>query len=126
MARPFTKEERAALKKDYLEKYEQSRGLAYATCQKVGISAETLSNWREKDKAFDAAIKEIDERVGDMVIGKLMESIERGDRSSIYFWLKCRKHWSETHKVEVEQKGEVDINAVIQEMKETLADDDEQ
>ena len=125
MARPYTAEERKALKKDYLQKYEESNGLTYATCQRVGISEETLSNWRQKDKKFDAAIKEIDNRVGDMVVGKLMESIMRGDRSSIYFWLKCRRHWSETHKVEVEQKGEIDINAVIQELKETLKEDNE-
>lgn len=125
MARPYTAEERKALKQDFLQKYEESNGLTYATCQKVGISAETLSNWREKDKKFDKAIKEIDERVGDMVIGKLMESILRGDRSSIYFWLKCRKHWSETHKVEVEQKGEMDIKATLEEIKKTLEEDDE-
>lgn len=124
MARPYTKEERAALKKDFLQKYEESNGLAYATCQKVGISAETLSNWRQKDKKFDQAIKDIDERIGDMVVGKLMEKIMQGDRASIYFWLKCRKHWHETQKIEVEQTGNIDIQAELKKMKEILSEDD--
>lgn len=123
MARPYTAEERKALKMDFLEKYEESNGLTYATCQKVGISAETLSNWRQKDKKFDKAIKEIDERVGDMVVGKLMESILRGDKSSIYFWLKCRRNWHETQKLEVEQVGDIDVAAAIKEIRKELIND---
>lgn len=122
MARPYTAEERKALKQDFLEKYEESNGLTYATCQRVGISSETLSNWRQKDKKFDAAIKEIDERVGDMVIGKLMESIMRGEKSSIYFWLKTQRGWHETQKLEVEQTGDIDIATAIKEIRKELSD----
>ena len=125
MARPFTKEERAALKQDFLQKYEESNGLTYATCQKVGISPETLSNWRQKDKKFDAAVREVDDRVGDMVIGKLMESIMRGDKSSIYFWLKTQRGWRETQHIEVEQSGDIDIQAAIKEMRKELLDDNQ-
>lgn len=125
MARPYTAEERAALKKDFLEKYEESNGLKYATCQKVGITADTLISWRKKDKKFDSAIKEIDERVGDMVVGKLMESIMRGDKSSIYFWLKTQRGWHETQKLEVEQTGDIDVATAIKEIRKELLNDNE-
>lgn len=125
MARPFTADERKALKMDFLEKYEESNGLAYATCHKIGISPETLSNWRQKDKKFDAAIKEIDERVGDMVVGKLMEKIMQGDRASLFFWLKTQRGWRETQKVEVEQIGDIDVQAAIKEIRKELADGNE-
>lgn len=120
MARPYTKEEREAIKKDFLEKYEESNGLKYSTCQKVGITADTLIAWRKKDKKFDAAIKEIDERVGDMVVGKLMESILRGDKSSIYFWLKTQRGWHETTKLEVENTNDVDVREMLKELKKDL------
>lgn len=122
MGRPYTSEERKALKKDFLQKYEQSNGLTYATCHRCGISPETLSNWRQKDKQFDADIKEIDERVGDMVIGKLMESILRGDKSSIYFWLKTQRGWRETQHFEVEQTGDIDVKAAIAEIRKQMSD----
>ena len=50
MGRPKTKEERVRLKAEFLEQYEKTNGLTYLTCHAVGISPETLSNWRPKDK----------------------------------------------------------------------------
>lgn len=125
MARPLTAEERKLKKKEFLEAYEKSQGLQYLSAHKIGVSPQTIDNWRKKDKKFDQAIKDIDERVGDMVVGKLMEKILQGDRASIYFWLKCRKHWHETQKIEVEQTGSIDIQAELKKMKEILNEDDD-
>ncbi len=124
MARPYTAEERKQIKEDFLRAYEESMGLQYASARRAGVTVDTVNAWRKKDKKFDAAIKEIDENTADMVVGKLMENIMNGDRASLFFWLKCRRHWSETHKVEVEQKSEVDINAVIEDLKDMLKDED--
>lgn len=122
MARPYTAEERKMKKQEYLEAYEQSQGLQYLSAHKIGVTVDTINAWRKKDKKFDKEINDIDERVGDMVVGKLMEKILQGDRASIYFWLKCRKHWHETQKIEVEQTGNIDIQAELKKMKETLLD----
>jgi len=119
MARPFTETERIQKKKEFLNLYEKCNGLTYLTCHNVGISPETLSNWRQKDKDFDNAIKDIDERVGDIVVGKLMESIMRGDKASIFFWLKTQKGWRETQKIELET-NDIDINAAIDEIKREM------
>lgn len=124
MARPYTAEERKQIKEEFLRAYEESMGLQYASARRAGVTVDTVNAWRKKDKKFDAAIKEIDENTADMVVGKLMENIMNGDRASLFFWLKCRRHWSETHKVEVEQKSEVDINAVIEDLKDMLKDED--
>lgn len=124
MARPYTAEERKQIKEEFLRAYEESMGLQYVSARRAGVTVDTVNAWRKKDKKFDAAIKEIDENTADMVVGKLMENIMNGDRASLFFWLKCRRHWSETHKVEVEQKSEVDINAVIEDLKDMLKDED--
>lgn len=123
MARPYKAEERKQIKEEFLRAYEESMGLQYSAARRAGVTVDTINAWRKKDKKFDAAIKEIDEHTADMVVGKLMQNIMDGDRASLFFWLKCRRHWSETHKVEVEQKGDIDINAVINDLKETLKDD---
>ena len=49
-----------------------------------------------------------------------MESILRGDRSSIYFWLKTQRGWRETQKIEVENVNDIDVQAAINEIREQM------
>lgn len=123
MARPYKAEERKQIKEEFLKAYEESMGLQYSSARRAGVTVDTINAWRKKDKKFDEAIKEIDEHTADMVVGELMKKIMDGDRASIYFWLKCRRNWHETQRLEVEQKGDIDITAVIKDLKETLKDD---
>lgn len=120
MARPYNEDERKKLKKTFLKHYEESLGLQYLSAKKAKVSVQTINTWRKNDPEFDEAIKDIDERVAENVVGILMQNVMAGDRASIFFWLKCKRHWSETHKVEVENKNAIDINAVINEMKDEL------
>ena len=123
MARPYTKEERNQIKEEYLQAYEESMGLQYSSARRAGVTVDTINAWRKKDKKFDAAIKEIDEHTGDVVVGKLMEKIMEGDRASIYFWLKCRKNWHETSRLEIENKNDVDVREMLKELKKDLTNE---
>ena len=122
MARPYTEKERKAKKKLFLEAFEDSKGLATTSCERAGISVETLSNWRQEDKEFDAKIKAIKDKTKEYVEGQLMTLIQRGTPSAIYFWLKCQGGYRETQKLEVEQTGDLDITAAINEIRKELAD----
>lgn len=58
------------------------------------ISVTTLEKYFKPElaKAYDKTYA--------YVVGKLMQNIRKGDRASIFFWLKTRAHWTETHKHE--------------------------
>lgn len=125
MARPYTDEERKKLKKKFLKVYKENYALIYDACDRIGISKETLYNWMEADSDFADKVHRIKDRVGDIVEGKLMEKILEGNVSSIVFWLKTQRGWSETQKIEVDANNDIDINAAIKEIREQLKDDNE-
>lgn len=123
MARPYTKAEREVLKKEFIQAMEDSMGMLTTSCRRVGITKETISNWREKDADFDQKIKEIYDRRLDFVEGELFKKIREGNTASILFYLKCRGGYKETKSIEVEQKGQLDVDATIDLMKEQLKDE---
>lgn len=125
MARPYTAEERKEKKKLFLEAFEESKGMTTTSCMRVGITKDTLIAWRKKDKKFDAAITAIQEKNKEWVEGRLMTLVENGNTAAIMFYLKCKGGYQEKQRIEVEQKSEIDINAVIQDLKDTLKDDEE-
>lgn len=120
----MTKKQREEKKKLFIEALEESRGMITTSCQRAGITKKTLCEWREKDSDFDERINRIKDEQKEWVQGKLMTLIENGSTTATIFFLKTQCGWRETQKLEVEQKGEVDINAVIQELKETLKEDE--
>lgn len=122
MARPYTKKEREQLKKEFLECMEESMGALATSCRRVGISKESVSNWRHADSDFDEAVKDIYDRSKEFVEGQLMTAIRNGNVASIMFYLKCRAGYSEKKQLEIEQKGDIDIKAAIEEIKGTLTD----
>lgn len=119
MAR-LTAEEKKKKKEQFLEAYEKSHGLEYLSADEVGIPRRTLTRWKDKDKEFAAKMKEIDDKVGNLVVGKLMEKILEGDRASIFFYLKCKQHWHESQKIVVENVNDVDITEAIKELRRDL------
>lgn len=119
-AHKYTKEEREIKMADFIERYKQSNGLLYQTCHDVHIKHDTIKKWREKYPDFDAAIRAVDEEVGDFVIGELMKKIKDGNTACIMFWLKCKKHWKETSKVEVTNGNEYDVEQAIEDLKNAV------
>ena len=125
MARPFNKKQRDELKKLFLEALEESRGMITTSAAAIGVTRETIDNWRKADPEFDKAINEIKEHQKEWVQGKLMTLIENGNTSATIFFLKTQCGWKESQKLEVEQVNDIDINAAIREIREQLKDDNE-
>lgn len=121
----MTKKQRDEKKKLFIEALEESRGMVTTSCQRAGITKKTLCEWREKDKAFDEEINRIKEEQKEWVQGRLMTLIENGNTSATIFFLKTQCGWRETQKVEVEQIGDIDVQAAIKEIRKELADGNE-
>lgn len=125
MARPYTAEERKQKKAEFLEAFEESKGMTTTSCMRVGLTKDTVIAWRKKDKKFDDAITAIQEKNKEWVEGKLMTLVERGNTAAIMFYLKCKCGYQEKQKIEVEQTGQIDIKAEIEALKEQLKDENE-
>lgn len=125
MARPYTSEERKIKKAEFLEAFEESKGMTTTSCMRVGLTKDTVIAWRKKDKKFDEAITAIQEKNKEWVEGKLMTLVERGNTAAIMFYLKCKCGYQEKQKIEVEQTGQIDIKAEIEALKEQLKDENE-
>ena len=67
-----------------------ARGIITTACEAVGISRETYRNWKNKDPEFRQQAEDIEETQIDMVEGKLLNAIERGDTTAIIFYLKTK------------------------------------
>lgn len=125
MARPYTSEERKIKKAEFLEAFEESKGMTTTSCMRVGLTKDTVIAWRKKDKKFDAAITAIQEKNKEWVEGKLMTLVERGNTAAIMFYLKCKCGYQEKQKIEVEQTGQIDVKAEIEALKERLNNENE-
>lgn len=124
MARYYKKEEREEKKKMFLEAYEESKGMTTTSCIRAGITRDTLLAWRKKDKDFDSKVIEIKDKWKEWVEGRLMTLIENGNTAAVMFFLKCKGGYQEKQKVEIEQTGEIDIKAAIENIKKTLKEDE--
>lgn len=120
MGRPLTAAERKEKKALFLEAYDESKAMTTTSCQRAGITRETLSNWRERDKEFDREVIEIQNKWREWVEGRLMTLIENGNTAATLFFLKCKGGYRETQKIELEQVNDFDVQAAIAEIKEQL------
>lgn len=120
MARPYNKKQRVELKRLFLEALEESRGMITTSAAAIGVTRETIDNWRKADPEFDKAINTIKERQKEWVEGKLMTAIENGNVASIMFFLKTQCGWRETQKVEVENTNDVDVREMLKELRKDL------
>lgn len=120
MARPYNKKERDEMKKLFLEALEESRGMITTSAAAVGVTRETIDNWRKADPEFDKAINEIKEHQKEWVQGKLMALIDNGNTSATIFFLKTQCGWKESQKLEVENVNDIDVQAAINEIKEQM------
>lgn len=120
MARPYKAEERKQIKEEFLKAYEESLGLQYGSARRANVTVDTINAWRKKDPEFDAAIKEIDSRRDELVVGELMNAIQNHNLSAIIFYCKTRLGFSEKKEVELSSKADIDVEAAIKEMKKDL------
>lgn len=121
MGKHYTKKDREKLKKQFLENMEESKGMVTTSAERIGVSRETISNWRESDPEFNEAVQAIQDKIKEYVEGRLMTLIENGNTAATMFFLKCRAGYRETNKLEIENKNDIDVNAAIAEIKEQLS-----
>lgn len=120
MARPYTKKEREEKKKLFLEALEESMGMITSSCERAGLTRDTVIAWRKSDPDFDERINVIKEKQREYVEGQLMSLIRQGTPSAIYFWLKCQAGWHETQRIEVENTNDIDVKAAIEEIRKSM------
>lgn len=123
MARTYTKKEKEEKKKAFVEAMEDSMGLITTSCERAGISRVTLEKWRKEDPELESRINSIKEKTREFVEGQLMSAIRNGNVASIMFFLKTQCGWRETSKLEVEQVGDIDVKACIEEIRQQITKD---
>lgn len=116
----YTKEEVEKLKQQFIEQFELSRGLLVESANRIGVNHKSIYRWIENDKEFAEKIEEIKKRANEFVEGQLMHLIEEGRASAIFFYLKCKGGYSETNRLEIANKNDIDINAAIEELRQQI------
>jgi len=66
----------------------------------LGISEAWLKIQRKEHPEFDEAYQQGRSEACEEVTGKLFELIRKGDRASIFFYLKTQMGWRETERIE--------------------------
>lgn len=86
----MNKDERVKKKELFLEALRESKGIVATALQTVGVSRQTIRNWKKKDKTFCASCDEVDETQIDNVENELLKKIHSGDTTAIIFYLKTK------------------------------------
>lgn len=110
-----------ASKEEVLEELERNKGQVVLTCRNTGISTRTFYNWKRDDEEFAAKVKELRDREGEQIYGKLIEAAMAGNLSAIIFYCKTQLKMSEKQIVEMQSNG-IDLNLALQSIKDELAE----
>ena len=73
-----------------LKIFEKKLANVSQTCEAAKIGRRTFYYWRENDKDFDAACKDIEDALIDFTESKLIERINDSDLTAIIFYLKTK------------------------------------
>ena len=73
-----------------LKIYEKKGANVSATCSAANIGRRTFYYWRENDKDFDAACKDVEEALVDFAESMLIEKINDKDLTAVIFYLKTK------------------------------------
>lgn len=117
-------------KEDFLEKCEELHGQIYATCEALGISYKRYYNWRQEDPEFDKAIDGLQVQTARWIEQHLFTHIQEGNDKATMFYLKTNKYAkkigyevSQTITADVNSNQQLDIDAVIDNMKDNLVEE---
>jgi len=73
-----------------IEAIAQTKGYVSKAAQLLGVTSQTIYNYRDKYPKIAAAIQEEREQRHDYVESRLMDRIEIGEIAAIIFYLKCQ------------------------------------
>jgi transposase-like protein len=94
-------------KKQLIECLKKSKGIVADACKSTGISRGTFYNWCKEDAEFNEEVNQINEETLDFVESKLLENINKGEVTSIIFYLKTKGR-----NRGYQEKTEIDINSL--------------
>lgn len=117
----YTKEETEQMKERFLDAFKTSNGLLLHTCQNVNVCKDQVYKWLDNDPEFKEAYEDIKKSSIEFVEGQLMTLIRQGNAAAIMFFLKCRAHWKESSKIEIDNPNSIDVQAALADIKEQLA-----
>lgn len=100
----MSKQQKKTLVIEYLK---MSKGIVADACKATGISRGTFYNWYKEDDEFKEEVNQINEDTLDFVESKLLENINKGEVTSIIFYLKTKGR-----NRGYQEKAEIDINAL--------------
>lgn len=102
-------QERTIQKKNLIiTTYYKAAGNISHLCKEAGIARATFYEWLKEDEKFKADIEEQKEALIDFVESKLFALIQKDDKSSIYFFLKCKA--KDRGYVEKQEFAPLDVN----------------
>lgn len=86
-----------------------------ATCLALGIARKAFYNWKNKDEKLREMLEEAEEALLDFAESKLMDNINKGDTTSLIFFLKTKgKRRGYVEKTE----SDVQVNGFLKMMQE--------
>lgn len=92
--------------KAFLETFAKT-GTIVGACRSLGISRETVRQWRKKDPAFEQAFQDADLDVTEILETKAMQQALTGDTVMTIFLLKARRPEVYRDYVKHEVSGEI-------------------
>lgn len=94
-------------KKQLIENLRLYKGIITNACAVVGVSRATFYNWCKEDAEFNEEVNQINEETLDFVESKLLNNIDKGEVTSIIFYLKTKGR-----NRGYQEKAEIDINSL--------------
>ena len=119
----ISKRETKRLKALFLEGLKKTAGVQQPVVEQLGLTRQTIADWKRNDPEFNAAVEQIQEIALDVVETQLFKNIMRGDTTSIIFYLKTKgrkRGYIEKVDAYVESKNHVDLSNLTDEEREVL------
>lgn len=111
----ISKRETKRLKALFLEGLKKTAGVQQPVVEQLGLTRQTIADWKRNDPEFDAEVDQIKEVTLDIVETQLMKKIMSGDTTSIIFYLKTKgrkRGYIEKIDAYVENKNRIDLSDI--------------
>lgn len=107
----------------FLIRLEQNNGNIYKSLKEADIKHSTFNKWKKEDSLFADRVEDLNQLATKWVESKMWECIDKGSEKMIQFYLKTKGDYVETKRIEAEVKGQVDVEAQLEEMASQLNED---
>lgn len=109
-------------KEEFIEKLIENKGVAYKTYHELNVPYSVYWKWLNTDDEFAEQVKRAREITIQYAETKMLDLIERGDGHMIRFLLATKGGYNTTKNVNVTSSNTVDVNGIIDDIKQDLND----